>query len=62
MDPQNSSPNWLLCLDIESYVTTEFSVFVAGLCRSMKFYVSTCSLGFFLDYVATDFDNAATEF
>ena len=30
MDPQNSSPNWSLCHDIESFVATKLSVFVAA--------------------------------
>ena len=55
VDPKNFGPNWSLCRDIESSVATEFSVFVAGLCRSMQFFVATCSLGFFLDSVAIKF-------
>ena len=62
MDPQNSGPNWSLCHDIESSVATEFSVFVAGLYCSMQFSTATYSLGLFLDYVATYFDNVATNF
>ena len=62
MDPQNYGPNWSLCRDIESSFTTEFSVFVTGLRHNMHFSVVTCSLGFFLDSVAIDFDNVATEF
>ena len=30
VDPQNSSLNWSLCHDIESFVATELSVFVAA--------------------------------
>ena len=60
MDPQNSGPNWSLYRNIESSVATELSVFVAGLCHSMQSSVATFSLGLFLDYVATDFDNVAT--
>ena len=41
-------------------VATESSVFVIDFCRSLQFSVPTCSLGFFLDYVAKDFDNVAT--
>ena len=61
MDPKNSSPNWLLCCDIESSIETEFSVFVAGLCRSMQFSNTTCSLGLFMDFVATDFDRISMQ-
>ena len=61
VDPQNYGPNWMLyCVDIKHYVVTEFSVFVAGLCCSIQFSVTTCSLSFVLDYVATNFDNAVT--
>ena len=35
VDPQNYGPNWSLCPDIKSYVATEFSVFIVGLCSSM---------------------------
>ena len=62
MDPQNYGLNWLLCHDIESFVEIEFSVFIVGLCRSMQFYVATCSLGLFLDSIATNFDNVVTVF
>ena len=62
VDPQNSNPNWSLCRDIESFVATEFSVFVAGLFRSMQFSIAACSLAFFLDSIATDFDNVTTKF
>ena len=62
MDPQNFGPNWSLCRDIENSVVTEFSVFVASLCRSMQSFVATCSLSSFLDYVAIDFDNVVTKF
>ena len=51
-----------ILVQIGHYVATEFSVFVAGLCRSMQSSITTCSLGSFLNYVATDFDNVATEF
>ena len=60
VDPQNYGPKWSLCRDIESSVTTQFSVFVVGLYRSMQFSFATCSLGLFLDSVVTDFDNVAT--
>ena len=60
VDPQNSNPNWSLCHDIKSSIATEFSVFVTGLCRSMQFSVTTCSLGFFLDSITIDFDNVET--
>ena len=60
VDAQNSGPNWSLFRDIESFVATEFLVCVAGLCCSMHFSVANCSLGFFLDFVATDFDNITT--
>ena len=62
VDPQNYGPNWSLCRDIESYVMIEFSVFVAGLYRSMQSSVATCSLSSFLDSVAIDFDNVGTKF
>ena len=62
VDPQNFGPNWSLCRDIESFVVTEFSVFVAGFCRSIQFFVATYSLGSFLDSIATYFDNVMTEF
>ena len=62
VDPQNSSLNWSLCRDIVSFVATEFSVFVVGLCRIMQSSVATCSLSSFLNPVMTDFDNVATEF
>ena len=62
VDPQNFGPNWSLCRDIESSVVTEFLVFVAGFCHSMQFFVAACSLGLFLDSIATNFDNVATEF
>ena len=61
VDPQNYGPNWSVFQNIESYVTTEFSVFVADLCCSMQSSVATCSLSYFLDSVATDFDNVVTE-
>ena len=47
---------------IGHYVVIEFSVFVVGLFRIMQSSVTTCSLSSFLNYVAADFDNAATEF
>ena len=62
MDPQNSGPNCSLCCDIESFIATEFLVFVASLYRSLFFSVATYSLSFLLDYVATDFDNVVTRF
>ena len=58
VDPQNSGPNWSLSRDLESSVTTEFSVFGLGLFRSMQSYVATCSLSSFLDSVAIDFDKS----
>ena len=60
VDPQNYGLNWSICRDIESSIVIEFSIFVAGLCRSMQFSVATCSLGFFLDSIATGFDNVST--
>ena len=62
VDPQNSSPNWSLCRDIESSIVIKFSFFIAGLYRSMQSYVATYSLSSFLDSVAIDFDNVMTEF
>ena len=50
MDPQIFGPIWLLYRDIESSVTIELLVFVAG------FY---CSMQFFF---ATNFDNVTSEF
>ena len=47
---------------ISHSVTTEFSIFVTGLCHSMQSSVVTCSLSSFLDYVVTDFDNVVTKF
>ena len=41
VDPKNSSLNWSLCHDIESSIATEFSVFFAGLCRSIQYFVAT---------------------
>ena len=60
VDPQNCGPNWSLCCDIESFVVTEFSIFVVGLYRSMQSSVATGSLSSFLDSFTTDFDNVAT--
>ena len=60
MDPQNSGPNWSLFHDIESSVVIEFSVFVAGLYRSMQTSIGTYSLGLFLDSIAINFDNVVT--
>ena len=51
-----------ILVQIGRSVATKFSVFVAGLYRSMQFSVTTCSLGFFLDSVTTGFDNVAIEF
>ena len=62
VDPQISGPNWSLYRDIESYVVTEFLVFVVGFCRSMQFSIATGSLRFFLDSVTTNFDNVVTVF
>ena len=62
VDNQNFGLNWSLCHDLESYVATEFSVFVVGLCRSMQSSIATCSLSSFLDSIATDFDNVVTKF
>ena len=59
---QISGPNWSLCRDIESSIVTESSVFVASFCRNLQFSFATYSLSFFLDYVATNFDNIVTEF
>ena len=58
--PKYSSPNLLLCRDIENYVTTECLVFVVGFCRIMQFSVAIDSLIFFLDFVATDLNNVTT--
>ena len=58
--PKYSGPNWLLYRDIENYVATELLVFVAGFCRGMQFSVATSSLSFFLDFVATNFNNVTT--
>ena len=60
VDPQISGPNWSFCRDIESSIATESLIFVAGFCRSLLFPVTTCSLSFYLDFVATDFDNVTT--
>ena len=60
MDPQNSGLNWSLCRDIESFVTIEFSVFVASSVVASHFSIVTCSLGLFLDCVVTYFDDVAT--
>ena len=62
MDSQNSGPNWSLYRHIESYVPIKFSIFVAGLYRSMQYSVATCHFSSFLDSVMTDFDNVVTEF
>ena len=62
VDPQIFDPIWSLCRDIESSVTTKSLVFVVGFYRSMQFSVMIGFLSFVLDYVATDFDNVATEF
>ena len=62
VDPQNSGPNWSLFRNIGSSVAVEFSFFVVGLSRSMQSSIGTCSLSFFLDSVATDFNNVAAEF
>ena len=62
MDPQISGLNWSLYHDIESFVATESLVFVVGLYRSFQYYVATYFLSFFLDSIAIDFDNVATEF
>ena len=62
VDPQNSGLNWSRYHDIESSVTTEFSVFFSSLCRRMQSSITTCSLSSFLDSIATDFDNVATKF
>ena len=48
--------------DIESSVATESSVFVPGFYRGLQFSIATCSLSFFLDSVAIDFDNVAIAF
>ena len=62
MDPQLSGQNWSFCRDIETSVTIESLVFVAAFVVACTFFfVTTCSLSFFLDFVATDFDNVATE-
>ena len=53
-------PNWSLCHDIENYVATKCLVFIVGFCRSMQLSVSSSSLRFFLDSVATDLDNVVT--
>ena len=60
VDPQNFAPNWSLYHDIEIFVAIEFLVFVVGLYRSVQSSVVTCSMGLFLDYVVTDFDNVVT--
>ena len=60
VDPQNFDPNWSLCRDIERFVATELSVFVASSVVASCFYVATFSLGLLLDFVATYFDNVAT--
>ena len=60
MDPQNSSLNWSLCRDIEIYVATEPSVFVASSVLASRFYVATFSLGLFLICVVTYFVESET--
>ena len=60
VDPQNSGPNWSLCREVESSITTELSVFVVASVVASCFFVATSSLGLFLDCVATYFDDVAT--
>ena len=62
VDPQISGPNWSFCRDIESSVATDSSVFAPGFYHGLQFSVATCSLSFFLDSVAIDFDNVAIAF
>ena len=62
MDPQISNSIWPLYRHIESYVVTEFLVFVIGLCRSMMFSVVTSFWSIVLDSIAIAFDNFTTEF
>ena len=60
VNPQISGLIWSLCRDIESFVMTESSIFVAGFCHSMQFSIATGTLSFVLYSVTTDFDNVAT--
>ena len=62
MDHKTYGPIWSLCRDIESSVTIESLVFVAGFYRSMQFSVVTGFLRFVLYFIAIDFDNVVTEF
>ena len=59
MDPQNSGPIGSLCRDIESSVAIELSFFVVASVVASCFSVVTCSLGLFLDCVATYVDDVA---
>ena len=45
-----------------SFVATEFSIFIVGPCCSMQSSVATCSLCFFLDFVAIVFFSSAYSF
>ena len=60
MDPQNSSPNWSLCRDIESYVVIEPPIFVSSFVVASRFSVATFSLGLFLICVMTHFVDVTT--
>ena len=62
MDPQISTPNWSLFHNKESSIATESLVFVTGFYRNMQFSITTGSMSFLFDSVATYFNNVAIEF